>query len=118
MKHTPYIICLALLAIIIVVQDRFVISVNRTISIQRDSTAYWKGRYDSAAIQNNLIFNEAQKEIKYWKDTAFFYCGKYYESLRIRNTHINNANDVYIGTRGDNSPAIISSKPVIIKYDH
>lgn len=117
MKSIPY-ICLAIVSLLLVVSLLTSNGLNRALTAQHNSIIYWKGRYDSAAIQNNLIFNEAQKEIKYWKDTAFFYCGKYYESLRVRNTHINNANDVYIGTHGDNSPAIISSKPVIIKYDH
>lgn len=74
----------------------------------KDSTAYWKGRYDSALILTNRMYDEMNKEIKYWKDTSFFYCGKYYEQL-----HIHSAQGC-IKTYGDHSPAIISDKSVII----
>lgn len=73
MKSIPY-ICLVILGLIILVQNGFVMHDNRAIETQRDSTAYWKGRYDSVVKR----FNEEKSEINnidinMWAEYDFVY---------------------------------------------
>lgn len=63
---------------------------SNQLTIQKDSTAYYKAEIDTIGKWDEKTFVEMNKEIKYWKDTAFFYCGKYYEQLRVHTNHINN----------------------------
>ena|SRR5258708_3824736 len=54
MKHTFYIICLAIVSLLLIVSLLTSNGLNRALTIQTDSTTYWKGRYDSVVKADSL----------------------------------------------------------------